>query len=188
MAWDEYYVDDKQKEQIEAFLAEHNIDVSNIKAKDFKLLIRMEDVINKRLNNINDAVETIQKNAIKTVVIAEETGISRMTISRNDVLKILLKDAKEKSKEISKSNKNNATINELREEIEYLKEQIDKMVARDIEIANLRHDNMKYVNIVKDKELVIKNLNEKIIKLQENIVMLNKRNPVKILNFDKDTK
>lgn len=138
---------------LSAFLSASGLTLDTFSKQDQGRLLAIEDAILKRMGKAREAKELAASSKITVSGIVEDLDISRGTVYNNEHLKSYIEfarkaqramflDGEEKAARASKENKR-------------LRETLNKMVIRDIEAEQLKHeiDEMRRELIYKDNQI-----------------------------------
>lgn len=126
-----------ENSRIIEFLAKNNASINTISKKQLANLEKVDAEIQKRLESLKQARNTIKLNAINIAAIAKETGISNKTFYNNTLLKKFVDSYSEKSE--GKSIAESEYI-KLKEQNEAYEQQIQQLIIRDIDLEKQQHE------------------------------------------------
>lgn len=176
---------DEQKinDRIKNFILQQGINIDIISKSKIDKLEKIDKVIQRKLQILENAKNEIDKNKINISSIAIETGISRKTFYNNELFRLYVEsyiseNSNSKSVKIEEFNK-------LVEKYNLAVEQTNLLIMRDIDFENLKYENeqiLKENNMLKDRIIMMEEELEKskreLFKVQKTLA--------KIIPFEKN--
>ena len=152
-------MDDDRMNRIEAFLKSHGLDVGSVPKQRIKQLEEIDDAIQWRLEAITEAQKIIKDSSISIASIAADSGITRKTFYNNEILKQYVESFTYIDNEPGKLVKV-SEIESMKKQIKEQADDINKMVARDIDVEALRYEADELRKVIDAKNKQIQNLTE----------------------------
>ena len=149
-------VNDEQLKRLESFLRHHRKTIDMLTKHQLEQLIKVDNVIQLRLKINAEAWESIKKSKINIMSIAADLSIQRQTIYNNELIKKYIEQAQSKLIEPDDI----SVVEKLRQEKNFLQDQIRGLILRDVKEADLRYENDKLL-----KEIAI--LQQQVVQLTE---------------------
>lgn len=115
-------------------LAEMGIDITTVKNLEWNYLSKIQAIIDDAEQEQEQALATLRNSPINKARIANDLGISRNTLYRYTLISDYIVDAKQRLDH----NNPYIQVDQIKGELETKKQQIDKMIARDIQIEILK--------------------------------------------------
>ena len=131
-------MDEQKLKRIQEFLAKQGKDMSVISKSRLKQLSIVDDAIQKKINNLSEAKETIKNSRINISNISNETQIARKTFYNNELLRLYVESNSEIDDE---KNVSESEFTRLKEKYDIQNQQIKDLLLKDIETESLRQDN-----------------------------------------------
>lgn len=157
------------EDKVKSFALALGIDYNSIKPKVKQHLINIEHSISNRESKYIDLKDELQDNKITLTSIAEDARISsRQTLYNNPELKLYADTRMQQVNELNPY----YLIDDLKSKINNLKEQLDLMVERDIDIEILRYEVKKLKNDILNREATIARMEEQSKEMNSKISQL----------------
>lgn len=155
------------EKKISALLSESSINYNNLKPKEKKHLINIENSLTKIEERYSLLIQELKYNKPSISSISEDAGISsRQTIYNNPVLKKYITD---RISQISKQDVFHE-IEYLKSKVQDLNKKVNNMIDRDIDTEILRHN--------------VKNLKQQLKHREESITLLEEQSKNKSTEID----
>lgn len=135
-------------------LDEMGINIDTLKSTSLKHLIKIEDVISKKLENQSKMLENFKENKVSVLSISEESKIARQTFYNNPILKEYITYVLDNSDLVDPYKK----IGELSSKLSELQEMITQMQIRDVNTELLYQDKEKLKDELRQKKKEITQL------------------------------
>lgn len=121
--------------------------------------LKYNEMVENEINKLNYErelyIKEYKKRRISVSLIAERIGVSRKTLYNNDVLHLV------EQMRIQQEKEDIIFINlRLSEEIERLKDMLDKLIKRDFELLLYKGRTKELEAIIKEKDVQIKTINQ----------------------------
>lgn len=154
---DEHEVKEAQINRINAFLVHHNASFDTLSNGRQKQFLQADSAIQKRLQIITEAKETLKTYGINVSSIATETGIARKTFYNNELLRMFVESYSVDDEKIASA----AELSAAKERISEVEQQLQAVFDRDIETGKLWHENESLQKEIKNMRVQIQNLQQK---------------------------
>ena len=151
-------------EIIKSKLEELGEDYDSLKPFMQKWLLKVEEAIQQKETQQNEALDKLKTADYSVKTIAESVGASRTTMYNHQQL---LKRYIEHSYQASASSNPFSTISKLQEDKSLLQGQLSKMIERDVDVELLKMENVSLVNTLEGKNAEIKRLEARVSELSE---------------------
>lgn len=152
-------------------LAIINEDYDLLKPFMLNYLDKIEEIIQFKEKNLNEALEKIKESSYNVSDISKEVGCSRTTLYNHNQL---LKRYIEASIELSNKNNPFTTYAELKKTKHRLQKQVDLMENRDIDMEILKHEKKVLFNKISEQEKEIERLQARVSELSAELHKLKK--------------
>lgn len=163
---------DERIERIQAFLVTQNASIDTLTKSRLTQFEKVDDAIQTRLQAVTAAKETLKTTGINVSVIAADTGISRKTFYNNDLLRLYVEHYAIADEEDSVAA---SDFDRIKTKNEELSAQVKAFVLRDIDSENLRHENMKLQQEIRNLNTRLQNLEGQYEQAQSEISDLRRR-------------
>lgn len=153
-------------ENIRLKLSEIGENFDEIKPFLQKYLIKIEEIIEQKTNNQLKAVEVLKTNMFSVLSISKELDCSRTTLyNHNNLLKKYIEHS------LSSFNENNPIFiqQKAKDNVVSLKNQLNLLINRDIQIEIIKMENIQLQDLIDDKTTEIERLRARIMELSSQL-------------------
>ena len=152
---------------LDDFLRTHHASRETISTTLYNELSMVEDELNKRMKQIEEANQTIRNNSINISSIASSTGIARRTFYNNDLLNEFVTE----NTTVNLAERD--VVNRLKSKINEKDRKINKLLYRDIDIITLENEIFKTQSELANARKQIRSLEEQ---HEQDIALISRHN------------
>lgn len=160
-------MDEQKIERINDFLKKHGQTIDTISKSRLSQFEKIDDVIQLKINERKNAEEILKNNNINISIVSSESGISRKTFYNNKLLKMYVEYY---STDTEEKNVPESEFERIKLRNEELTKQIHKLVLRDIETENLRHQILELNKEIENLQIRNNYLEEELEKTQDELI------------------